>query len=582
MKPRDYQLACVDAFFDYWASGPPTGRNAIDWGHPVAALPTGTGKSIIIGEFCRRACTFYPGTKILVITHVKELVEQDFLKLLELWPTAPAGIYSAGLNRKDIGRDITFCGIGSVAKAVQYFAPDLIFIDECHTVSPKEATIYRKAISYWMGKKPDVKVAGLSATPYRLGQGMIVEPGGIFTDICFDLTTKEAFNWFISEGYLKTLIPKRPKTEYDISGVHIASTGDYNQKELQAAVDKDALTRSAVSEMLIEAGEREHWLVFAAGIQHAEHVAAILVENGISAVCVHSKSTDAERDQAVLDFKAGRVRALVNNGVFTTGFDFPGIDYIAVLRHTTSPGLWVQMLGRGTRPDWELGLLNCKAGERWDLSTREGRLACIAAGRPNCLVSDFARNTERLGPINDPKRPASKKQKDKPGDAPAKACEVCMCYNFASARFCSECGAEFIFKVKVTTKSSNKELIAGALENQEPIEEYFEVDTVSYSKHTPWNGKKRGPFNNVLSSLRVTYNCPGLRAFTEYVNFDHEGHPGVEARRWWSRATKDISFIPKSVDQACANVDSLKKPKRVRVWINRPNPKVQYIEFPES
>lgn len=573
MKPRDYQDACVDALFDYWATGQPD--PLLPWGHPVAALPTGTGKSIIIAEFCRRACTFYPGTKILVLTHVKELVSQNFEKLLELWPTAPAGVFSAGLKRKDLGRDITFAGIGSIVKVIEWFTPDLILIDECHTVSPKEATTYRKVISSCMERNPHVKVAGLSATPYRLGQGMIVEPGGIFTDICFDLTTKDAFNWFLSEGYLKPLIPKRTKTEYDISGVHIASTGDFNQKELQAAVDKDALTRSAVAEMLVEAHDREHWLVFAAGIQHAEHVAAILVENGISAVCVHSKSTDAERDEAVRMFKAGEVRALVNNGVFTTGFDFPGIDYIAVLRHTTSPGLWVQMLGRGTRPDWVLGLL---FGNH-DLSTREGRLACIAAGRPNCLVSDFARNTERLGPINDPKRPASKKKKDKPGDAPAKACETCMTYNFASARFCSECGAEFFFKVKLTAESSSHELIAGAdAKNQEPIEEYFDVETVTYSKHIPWNGKKRGPFNRAVASLRVTYNCAGLRSFTEYVCLEHGGHAQAMARQWWIAGSRGLT-IPATVDDAIDAADSLRQPARIRVWVNRANPQIQYREF---
>ena len=352
MKLRDYQDDCVDALFAYWESG---GQN------PIIALPTGTGKSLVIAEFVRRALLKYPGTNIVILAHVKELIEQNFKTLIRHWPTAPAGIFSSGLKRKDVGRAVTFAGIGTIASVPHWFKPDLVLIDECHTVSPQETTTYRKVIAVWEAQDPTLKVAGLSATPFRLGQGMLVEPGGIFTDICFDATTRDGFNWFIAEGYLKPLIPKQTRTKYDISSVRIASTGDYNARDLQAAVDVDSKTREAVAEMLVDGEDRKHWLVFAAGIEHAKHVAAILVENGIDAVAVHSKTSDADRDEAVRAFKAGEIRALVNNGIFTTGFDFPGIDYIAVLRHTTSASLWIQVLGRGTRPVWLPG---------YDISTR--------------------------------------------------------------------------------------------------------------------------------------------------------------------------------------------------------------------
>ena len=122
---RDYQSAASDSLFDYWAN---------NTGNPIVALPTGTGKSLVIADFIKRAVSFYPGTVILVLTHVKELVEGNFEELLDIWPTAPAGIYSAGLNRKDVNKPIIFAGIGSIAKAVHLFKPDLILIDECHTV----------------------------------------------------------------------------------------------------------------------------------------------------------------------------------------------------------------------------------------------------------------------------------------------------------------------------------------------------------------------------------------------------------------------------------------------------------------
>jgi len=564
-KLRDYQDAAVESLFDYWAK---------ETGNPIVAMPTGTGKSPVIADFIYKAWIRYPGTRILVITHVKELVGQNFGTLLEHWPTAPAGVYSAGLRRKDIGKPVTFAGIGSIIKATHFFTPDLVLIDECHTVSPKENTTYRKAIDVWLERNPCLKVAGFTATDYRLGQGMLVEPGGIFTDVCFDMTTRDAFNWFLSEGYLKRLIPKPTETEYDISAVRISSTGDYNLNELQATVDKDTLTRQAVAEMIAKGANREHWLIFAAGIQHAEHVTQILVENGISASCVHSKTCESDRDEAVRAFKAGEFQALVNNGVFTTGFDYPGIDLIGVLRHTTSPGLWVQMLGRGTRPVWM---------PDYDLSTKEGRLACIAAGTPNCLVLDFAKNTARLGPINDVKKPNPRKKKGVPGDSPAKICPSCMTYNHASARFCDECGAEFFFAPKIKNTAAEDELIAGTPEPIAPLEEWFDVQTVTYSKHVPWNARKR-IHGRAVASLRATYNCVGLRAFTEYVCLEHEGHAGAMAKQWWKASVKteyanaDL-VIPDSIDKALELGDTLMQPARIRVWVNRKNPQILYREF---
>lgn len=576
---RDYQSATVDAFFDYWIKGQVDFSRP--WGNPVAALPTGTGKSIIIAEFCRRALAWYPSTRILVLTHVKELVGQNYEKLLELWPTAPAGIYSAGLGRKDVGRNVTFAGIGSIANAVHLFKPDLILIDECHTVSPSESTTYRKAIAHWKAENPMVKVAGLTATPFRVGQGQIIEPGGIFDEICFDLTTLEAFNWFISEGYLAPLVPKQMKTDIDVSGVKM-SRGDFDLKQLQATVDKEEITRAAVAEIIEEGEDRNHWLIFAAGVKHANHIAAILAERGVAVGVVHSNTkefpmTDAERDEQIEAFKTGKIRALVNNGVLTTGFDFPGIDLIAVLRHTTSPGLWVQMLGRGTRPLWF-------PGHGFDLSTREGRLACIAAGKFNCLVLDFAQNTLRLGPINDPVIPKSRKKKadDTPGDCPAKVCEVCMTYNHATARVCTECGAEFVFKIKIEKTAGNAELIRGsASEPIAPIEEFYEVENVTYSKHVAWNGRKTWK-GGVPAKLRVCYHPKGtLLKFYEYISIEAESHELAQARQWWT-TTSNAPNIPESVDKALALAHTLKQPAKLRVWINRKNPKVMHREFSES
>lgn len=574
---RDYQNRAVASPFDYWMNG---GK-----GNPVIGMPTGSGKSLVIAEFNRLAVTQYPQTRILNLTHSRELIRQNHDKLKDLWSFAPSGILSAGLNRRDFGFPITFAGIGSIVKHAEKFKhTNLITIDECHTVSVKENAMYSRFLKEIKEYNPKVKVLGLSATLYRMGSGSIVSPGSIFTDVCLDLTSMHEFNRFIDEGYLVPLIPRPTDTELDVSSVRM-SAGDYNMHDLQAAVDKDSITRAAVSEMIEKGQGRKSWLIFASGIEHSIHVANMLGEMGVSAVAVHSSTKDFPmsnelRDSYVNAFKRGEIQALVNNGCFTTGFDHPAIDLIGVLRPTKSPGLWVQMLGRGTRPDWQLGLINCKAGERWDLSTRVGRLACIAAGKPNCLVLDFAGNTRMLGPVNDPRIP-NKKKKGGPQDAPVKECEQCHTLNHCSVRFCIFCKMEFPPpKFKVATTAFSDELIVRKKDKEpEKLEQVdFKIDLVEYSKHDPASMRFRSNWSSP-PSLKVTYNC-GLRKFVEMVNVEHTGEITKEyVRKWWMRASTSLS-IPKTVDEAIALAHTLKPAKSIRVHINKkPHPEILHRQY---
>lgn len=534
MKLRDYQDAAVRSIFDYFING--------GTGNPIVALPTGTGKSVIIGEFIRQAFFQYPNTRVMKLTHVKELLEQNLDKLLQIWPTAPAGIFSAGLKQKDAHYPITFGGVASVAKAsISLFSKiDLLLIDECHLLSPNDKTMYQAIITRLKEVNPHLKMIGFTATPYRLGQGKLIEDG-LFTDLCFDLTGLEAFNWFITEGYLCPLVPKRTTVELDISGVHTQS-GEFKQNELQAAVDIDSVTYSACQEMIAYGLDRHCWLIFCSGIEHSVHVAAMLDSLGISAAHVHSKMASKERDRILADFKAGKFKALCNNGIVTTGFDHPAIDFIGMLRPTQSPGLFVQMLGRGTRPMYAPG---------FDLETTEGRLASIVhSQKQNCLVMDFARNTKRLGPINDPVLP-KRKGKGGGGVAPVKVCEVCNNYNHASIRFCVHCGAEFPKQVKIMHSAGTEELLASST----PVVELFKVDRITYNLHQ----KEGRP-----DSIKVSYYC-GLRLFKEYVCLEHGGFAAKKARDMWRERSQQDP--PATTAEALLLVDSLRVPSQIRVWL---------------
>lgn len=543
---RWYQDEAEYAIFDYFQAG--------NIGNPVVGMPTGTGKSIVIANFVRRVFGYWPNQRIMMLTHVKELIEQNAEKLLSVWPTAPLGIYSAGLKSRDMILPIVFGGVQSVSKAIQKSVErddgtpphlkhfgwrDLVIIDECHLLGPNEDTMYQYVIAELLKINPHLKVIGLTATPYRLKQGMITDDDGLFTDLCYDITGIDAFNRLIAEGYLSPLIPKRTNVEIDTSGVRM-SAGDFNGKQLNEVADE--ITYDAVKEMVEQGQDRQSWLVFASGVENAEHVASMLQSFGIPAAASHSKLKPAENDARIKAFKSGELRALVNNNKLTTGFDHPPIDLIGMLRPTMSPGLWVQMLGRGTRPS-------------------------PGTFKENCLVLDFAGNTRRLGPINDPVKP--RKPGKGGGDAPVRICEVCGVYNHASARTCISCGSEFSFETKIFKTAGTEEL----LRSDAPVVEYFDVQKVIYNLHEKRNDQ------NVLTSppsIKVSYFC-GFQMFNEWVCLEHNGLPGKRARDWWRQ--RHAEEPPVTTYEALRRVSELRVPNRIRVWTNKKYPEILSAEW---
>lgn len=561
MADREYQTWAVEEIWRYFES---------NTGNPVIAMPTGTGKSHVISSLIRSMFMAFPRTRVMMLTHVKELIGQNYEKFIHAWPTAPIGLYSAGLRKADHTQAITFAGIGSVANKAHLFGHiDIVFIDECDLVSHKEDTMYRKFLKALMAVNPALKVIGLTATPWRKGLGLITEEeGGIFTDIPVNMCSMDAFNWFVDQGYLAPLISAPTKFELDVTGVHVRG-GEYVEGELQAAIDKDYITERALRECLDKASDRSHWLVFGSGRQHCSNIAEMLGTMGIEARAVYSGMPDKDRDKYIDAYKKGHLQALVNQNILTTGFDAPHTDLIVGLRPTLSSRFWVQLLGRGTRPVFEDG---------FDLTTVEGRLAAIrASGKQNCLVMDFARNIDKLGPINDPVIPRPK-GKGGPQPAPVKVCPNCDKYNHASYRWCggkdpkSEqydplrgCGHEFIFEMKLNVQASQKEVIR---KDEAPIIETLAVDSITYNLH-----EKVGSF----PSMRVTYFC-GMRHFSTWVCVEHpKGGPAYnKARGWWAtRQVNGYPPFPADINAALDTAQALKVPTHIDVHTNTKLPEIK-------
>lgn len=471
---RDYQQRTIDQLYAWFKSG---GK-----GNPCLVLPTGSGKSHIVAALCKDALQNWPETRVLMLTHVKELIEQNAEKMRQHWPGAPMGIYSASIGRRDLGEPITFAGIQSVrSKARELGHIDLVLIDECHLVNHKDEGGYRKLLGELKAINPSLRVIGLTATPYRLGHGLITDKPALFDALIEPISIEE----LIYKGYLSTLRSKVTKAKLDTSGVHKRG-GEFIESELQAAVDTDDKNQAVVQEVMALAGERKAWLFFCAGVQHAQHIAEALRQQGVAAECVTGDTPKKQRDEIIADFKAGKLQALTNANVLTTGFDYPNIDLIVMLRPTMSASLYVQMAGRGMR---------------------------VKSHTDHCLVLDFAGVVATHGPITNVQPP--KKGGDGNGEAPVKACESCDELVHISATVCPACGHPFPEREAKKLQLRDDDIMG--LEGQE-----LEV--------TSWRWREHISKASGRAMLAVTY-YGGLSdpAVTEYLAITHDGYAGQMA-----------------------------------------------------
>lgn len=518
MMLRPYQEDQQQALWDYYLKG---GK-----GNVLLAAPTGTGKSICPAIFIKEALRLWPDQRFMLLTHSSELVSQDAEALLEVWANAPIGIYCAGLKKKDVVSPIIYGTIQSAHKlgAINFGFRDILWVDEVHMVSDEDASMYLSFIADLKKINPKLKVIGLSATPFRAGMGLLTE-SKLWDEVVHDITSMENFNKLVADGYICPIIPKKTQVELDVSNVSIQK-GEFVTSQLQHEIDKAEITWKALQETCYYGKGRRSWLIFATGISHAEHIAEMLQQLGIECAAVHSKKSAEYNKEAIKAFKKYELRAIVNYGKLTTGFNHPGIDLIAMLRPTLSVGLWVQMLGRATRP---------------------------APGKVNALVLDFARNTPRLGPINCPILP--RKKGDKEGTVPIKICDTCGVYNHIKAVRCDSCGAPFEFKIKIVERAGTEELIRTTAPEALQIET-FDVTYVTYAKKQKAG---KSPF------LTITYFC-GMSAFKEFV-FPENNRFRKPFSDWWKQ--RSPIEPPVTASECVEHISKLRAPRQIRVHTNR-------------
>jgi len=496
VKLRPYQQEAVNTVYEHL-------RTRDD--NPCVVIPTGGGKTPVIATICRDAVSLWEG-RVVILAHVKELLEQAADKLRAIAPDIPLGIYSAGLKRKDLGYAVTIAGIQSVYRRACDLGPvDLAIVDEAHLIPAEGEGMYRQFLADARVVNPRVRVVGLTATPFRMKTGPICEPENILNEVCYEIGVRE----LIVQGYLSGLRTKAGSGRIDTGGLHVRA-GEFVASEVEDLMDEQSLVEGACAEIVEHTRDRNAVLIFSSGIRHGQHIVEVMRDrHGVECGFV-TGDTPAGVRAAILDrFRSGELRYLCNVNVLTTGFDAPHIDCVALVRPTMSPGLYYQMVGRGFR---------------------------LSPGKDDCLVLDFGGNVLRHGPV-DAIRLATDDRGE--GDAPAKECPACRALVAAGYQTCPECGHEFPERDhgKHEAEASTEGILSGQTTRDE-----HQVNEATYHVHF-----KRGD-PSAPPTMRVEYRCGFNTYFREWVCFEHTGYARAKAEQWWR--ARAVEPVPDSVEEA--------------------------------
>lgn len=363
---RPYQQQAVQATVEHFQQ---SNQSA------VIVLPTGAGKSLVIAELARIA-----KGRILVLAHVKELVDQNHQKYQSYGLIA--SVFSAGLNRKDTHAQVVFGSVQSVSRNLEAFnnAFSLLIIDECHRVALDENSQYQQIIDHLRQHNKQLKVLGLTATPYRLDTGWIYQQHqqqncirsheeSTFKHCIFELPLRHMIN---NDFLTPATLLDAPVALYDFEQLRPSSNGHYREVDLNQVIQKAQRATARIIEQIVATANdpqspRQGVMIFAATVKHAKEIIGYLPAAD-SAIIIGDMKARA-RDSVINAFKNKQIKFLVNVSVLTTGFDAPHVDLIAVLRPTESVGLYQQIIGRGLR---------------------------LSPGKKDCLILDYAGNNHDL------------------------------------------------------------------------------------------------------------------------------------------------------------------------------------------
>jgi superfamily II DNA or RNA helicase len=339
-------------------------------GRGLVSLPTGAGKTRVVVESL--ISSIKAGRllgPILWVAQTEELCEQAIQTWAYIWRAigAPHQIQLSrlwsGNEAEDSGPSIQVV-VATIAKLDHLFEKDsyewlsratCVVIDEAHTsVTPQYTRLFN-----WQGMargRDRVPVLGLTATPFRGTSEEETErlvsrykrnrlDHGVFDG-------EDPYSFLQDQGVLA-------KVDHELlegSEIHLTDEELGSLKDtrlLPATVGQRVGADAHRNRTLISSieGLPGDWpiLVFAASVDHAHTLAALLTRKGVNARSISAETERGARRYYVEAFRNGDIQVLTNFNVLSQGFDAPATRAVYIGRPTFSPNLYQQMIGRGLR-----------------------------------------------------------------------------------------------------------------------------------------------------------------------------------------------------------------------------------------
>lgn len=526
MELRPYQREALEA----------TLRKMVTDRNVLIQAATGAGKTIFFSALIRHCMEQY-NMRIAVVAHRETLVRQTVDKLLRVWPD---GADKIGLACASVAKSVCLDApviVGSpqtLARRADAMPPvHLLIVDEAHRIPPVNVkSEYGTLIQALRDKYPDMRLVGVTATPYRLDHGYIYgdrcKKGAVnlFTGLTYEVAT----DTLQEQGYLVPLVGFGIAAP-DLSGVR-KSMGEYNLAELGNTMSQKLHVDSAVKAVREYAKDRQHIVVFAVTISHAETLAAAFATAGFAVTAVHSEQPHKERLQVLADFDAGRLQVIVNVGVLTEGWDCAKVDCMVMCRPTMSTALHIQMVGRGLRTH---------------------------AGKGDCILLDLAGNWRRHG--QDISRPHVKipTEKDRKKVAPEpRICPACSMLLDKPVKTCPWCG--HVFESTPREEENGRQEMARCYHTPP---DKARVHVLRYSAAPYWSRK-----GNYMLKLSMSCQFDNIAIPVRVNQFlDLEGlasnYGQMKARQVWRELAG--TDAPATVDEAYARVQELRWPECITV-----------------
>ena len=531
MKLRYYQREAVDAAV-HWFNTQDT--------HPLIVLPTGAGKTVVFATLIKEIFEREPDCRILILAHRQELVSQAEDKLKKVWPCAPSGILAAGLNQYEVDGRIVIASRDTLATPSRLDTSgdfDYIIVDEAHHVAPDPKTRYRKIFDHFessIWRTP--RILGVTATPYRMGQGFIY---GLEEHFFAGVAYRVGIPEMIREGFLCRLSAFKVSDEavIDASTARVKfKGGDYRESDIEKLAMEDQTMLAIIDDWIEKAYTkgRLSTVFFCITVAHAEKMCLYLRQSGVEAAIVTGETPKAQREDVLERFENGEINALCNVSVLTEGWDAPRTDCIALLRPTKSLGLYVQICGRGMRT-W---------GDKKD-----------------CMLLDYGENMDRHGCI-DTARPSipSKEDKEKEQQTKIWICDSCVAVNDIDRDTCIECGAlkaapieqPKLFEEEEKDAASTRMAASGSVlsdELEDPVEKHERIKNIEYVSAESKTSKNGNEYLNVMFSSPGDYwpqNMP--------LMIGMNGKAGMMAQKKWRSLTNN-HWCPSTIEQALVEVN---------------------------